>query len=187
MTLQKVIVIGILVVASAVVTRAQQGHNKPPSPRLVASLARSVYKAGEAVEVTVTLENVGKESFYVPKEINSGYDDVGFEVYLLRNGEPYCVVSANINCLTSKPKRQSIEQLLSDRFLLLPSGAIIGFHARLPTSCFFGTPLPPGNYELVADYSGSGGCVPDLSDKRTQFPVLHSKVKGVRLQLELTE
>jgi hypothetical protein len=159
-----------------------------PSPKLVASLARSVYKVGEAVEVTVTLENAGKESFYVPKELNSGYDDVGFQVYLLRNGEPYCVVTAEYNCLTKKTKRQTIEQLLSDRFLLLPSGGMIGFHARLPTSCNFGMPaLPPANYEVVADYSGSGGCLPDLSNKRTPFPVLHSKVEGVRIQFELTE
>src|ERR1700730_17869760 len=78
------------------------------------------------------------------KDLNSGYDDVGFQVYLLRNGEPYCVVTAEYNCLTKKTKRQNIEQLLSDRFLLLPSGGMIGFHTRLPTSCHFGMPaLPP--------------------------------------------
>jgi hypothetical protein len=177
MMLHRAVAASVLVLASAVASNAQtEAAPASPSPKLGASLARPVYKVGESVEVTVTLENVGKESFYVPKEINS--NSVGFEVYLLRNGEPYCVVSANINCLTKKPKRQSIEQLLSDRFLLLPRGALIGFHARLPTSCFFGLPpLPAGNYELFADYSGSGGCVPDLSDKRTQFPVLHSKVR----------
>jgi hypothetical protein len=188
--LKKAIAIGVLLVAAAaVVSNAQsKATASSPSPKLVASLARSVYKVGEAVEVTVTLENAGKESFYVPKELNSGYDDVGFQVYLLRNGEPYCVVIADYNCLTKKTKQQNIEQLLSDRFLLLPSGGMIGFHTRLRTSCQFGMPaLPPANYEVVAEYSGSGGCLPDLSNKRTPFPVLHSKVKGVRMQFELTE
>ena len=186
---KKTIAIGVLVAVSAVASNAQsKATASSPSPKLVASLARSAYKVGEAVEVTVTLENAGKESFYVPKELNSGYDDVGFQVYLLRNGEPYCVVTAEYNCLTKKTKRQNIEQLLNDHFLLLPSGGMIGFHTRLPTSCHFGMPaLPPANYEVVADYSGSGGCLPDLSNKRTPFPVLHSKVKGVRMQFELTE
>jgi hypothetical protein len=78
------------------------GQNKTilgsPSPKMVASLARSVYKVGEAVEVTVTLENEGKNSFYVPKELNGGYSNLGFGVYLLRNGQPYCVVQAQLQC-----------------------------------------------------------------------------------------
>jgi hypothetical protein len=187
--LKKAIALGVLVAASAGVSDAQsKATASSPSPKLVASLARSVYKVGEAVEVTVTLENAGKESLYVPKEINRGYDDVGFQVYLLRNGEPYCVATAEYNCLTKKTKRQNIEQLLSDRFLLLPGGGMIGFHTRLPTSCAFGIPaLSPANYEVVAEYSGSGGCLPDLSKKHTPFPVLHSKVKGVRMQFELIE
>jgi len=187
--LKKAIAIGVLIATSAVVSNAQsKATASSPSPKLVASLARSVYKVGEAVEVKVTLENAGKESFYVPKELNRGFDDVGFQVYLLRNAEPYCVVSVQYNCLSKKTKRQNIEQLLSDRFLLLPSGGMIGYHTRLPTSCHFGLPaLPPANYEVVADYSGSGGCIPDLSNKRTPFPVLSSKVKGERLQFKLTE
>ena len=186
--LKKAIALGVLVAASAVVSDAQsKATASSPSPKLVASLARSVYKVGEAVEVTVTLENASKESFYVPKEINSGYDDVGFQVYLLRNGEPYCVATAEYNCLTKKTKRQNIEQLLSDRFLLPPRGGMIGFHTRLSTSCHFGMPLAPANYEVVAEYSGSGHCLPDLSNKRTPFPVLYSKVKGERMQFELTE
>jgi hypothetical protein len=187
--LKKAIAIGVLIATSAVVSNAQsKATASSPSPKLVASLARSVYKVGEAVEVTVTLENAGKESFYVPKELNSGHDDVGFQVYLLRNAEPYCVVSVQRNCLTKKTKRQNIEQLLSGRFLLLPTGGMIGFHTRLPTSCHFGLPaLPPANYEVVVEYSASDGCLPDLSNKRTPFPVLNSKVKGERLQFKLTQ
>jgi hypothetical protein len=187
--LKKAIAIGVLVAVAAVVSNAQiKATTDSPSPRLVASLARSVYKVGEAVEVTVTLENAGKESFYVPKELNNGYDGIGFQVYLLRNAEPYCVVSVQRNCLTKKTKRQNIEQLLSDRFLLLPTGGMIGFHTRLPTTCHFGLPaLLPANYEVVVEYSASDGCLPDLSNKRTPFPVLHSKVKGVRMQFELTD
>ena len=52
------------------------------------------------MEVTVLWKNVGKESFYVPKEAGGGNGDVGFDVYILRNGEPYCVVSANYPCIT---------------------------------------------------------------------------------------
>jgi hypothetical protein len=65
--LKKAIALGVLVAASAVVSDAQsKATASSPSPKLVASLARSVYKVGEAVEVTVILENAGKESFYVP-------------------------------------------------------------------------------------------------------------------------
>lgn len=187
--LKKAIAVGVLTATSAVVSNAQsKATASSPSPELAASLVRSVYKVGEAVEVTVTLENAGKGSFYVPKDLNSGYDDVGFQVYLLRNAEPCCVVSVQRNCLTKKVKRQNIDQLLSDRFLLLPTGGMIGFHTRLPTSCHFGLPaLPPANYEVAVEYSASDGCLPDLSNKRTPFPVLNSKVKGERLQFKLTE
>jgi hypothetical protein len=190
MMLQRVMAASVLVLASAVVSNAQsEATPSSPSPKLVASIAKSVYKVGEAVEVTVTLENVGKESFYVPKELGGGYDDVGFELYLLRNGEPYCVVSVQYNCLGKKHKRQSVEQLLSDHFLLLRPGRLVGLHTWLrTTSCLPGIPaLAPGKYAVSAAYSGMGDCVPDLSNKRTQFPILQSRVKGVRMQFELTE
>jgi len=190
MMLQRVMVASVLVLATAVVSNAQsEATPSSPLPKLVASLARSTYKVGENVELTVTLENVGKEGFYVPKELGGGYDDVGFELYLLRNGEPYCVVEVQYNCLTRKPKRRGVKQLLSDYFLLLPPGGLIGLHTWLrTTSCVPGIPaLPPGKYEVSAAYSGMGDCVPDLSNKRTQFPILQSRVKGVRMQFELTE
>lgn len=188
MMLQRVMAASVLVLASAIVSNAQrEATPSSPSPKLAASLARSVYKVGEAVEVTITLENAGKESFYVPKELGGGYDDVGFDLYLLRNGQPYCVVEAQINCITKK--RQSVEQLLSERFLLLPPGGLVGLHTWLrTTSCVPGIPaLPPGKYEVSAAYSGMGDCIPDLSNKRTQFPILQSRVKGIRMQFELTE
>ncbi|MGA9814915.1 MAG: hypothetical protein WBQ64_19195 [Terriglobales bacterium] len=139
------------------------------------------------MEVTVTLENVGKESFYVPKEAGGGNGDVGFDVYILRNGEPYCVVSANYSCITKK--RHSTEHLLNEHFLLLPPGGLLGLHTWLrTTSCVPGIPaLAPGIYEVSAGYSGMGGCVPDLSNKHTQFPILRSRIKGVLMQFELTE
>ena len=190
MMLQRVVAAGVLILASAVVSTAQSGAiSSSLAPKVEASLARSVYKVGEPVEVTVTLENAGKESFYVPKDLGGGFDDIGFELYLLRNGEPYCVVEVQYNCLARNPKRRSVEQLLSDHFLLLPPGGLVGLHTWLrTTSCVPGIPaLPPGKYEVSAAYSGMGDCVPDLSNKHTQFPILQSKVKGVRMQFELTE
>ncbi len=188
--LQRVAAAGVLILAAALVSDAQDmGAQSPTSPKLEASLARSVYKVGEPVEITVTLENAGKESFYVPKELGGGFDDVGFELYVLRDGEPYCVVEVQYNCLTNKPKRRSVEQRLSDHFLLLRPGGLIGLHTWLrTTSCVPGIPaLSPGKYEISVAYSGMGDCVPDLSNKRTKFPILQSKVKGVRMQFELTE
>ena len=188
--LQRVMAASVLVLASAIVSNAQsEATASSPAPKVGASLARSVYKVGEPVEVTVTLENAGKESFYVPKELGGGFDDVGFELYLLRNGEPYCVVEVQYNCLTRKPKRRSVEQVLSDHFLLLPPGGLVGLHTWLrTTSCVPGIPpLPPGKYEVSATYSGMGDCVPDLANKRTQFPILQSRVKGVRMEFEITE
>jgi hypothetical protein len=185
--LRRVMAASVLVLASAIVSNAQsEATPSSPSPKLVASIAKSVYKVGEEVEVTVTLENVGKESFYIPKELA---DDLGFEVELLRNGEPYCVVEVQYNCLGKKYKRQSVEQLLSDHFFLLRPGGLVGLHTWLrTTSCVPGIPaLPPGKYEVSAAYSGTGDCVPDLSNKRTQFPILQSRAKGVRMQFELTE
>src|ERR1700737_3078297 len=100
MMLHRVMAASVLVLASALVSNAQnKATPSSPSPKLVASLARSVYKVGETVEVTVILENVRKESFYVPKALGGGYGDVGFDVYILRSGEPYCVVSASYNCI----------------------------------------------------------------------------------------
>jgi uncharacterized protein (DUF58 family) len=91
MMLQRVVAAGVLFLASAVVSNAQsEATSSSPAPKVEASHARSVYKVGEPVEVTVTLENAGMESFYVRKELGGGFDDIGFEVYLLRNGEPYC-------------------------------------------------------------------------------------------------
>ena len=188
MMLQRVIAASVLVLASALASNAQtEAAPASPSPKLGASLARSVYKVGESVEVTVTLENVGKESFYVPKEAGGGNGDVGFDVYILRNGEPYCVVSANYSCITKK--RHSTEHLLNEHFLLLPPGGLLGLHTWLRTaSCVPGIPaLAPGIYEVSAGYSGMGGCVPDLSNKHTQFPILRSRIKGVLMQFELTE
>jgi hypothetical protein len=188
MMLHRVMAASVLVLASALVSNAQnKATPSSPSPKLVASLARSVYKVGETVEVTVILENVRKESFYVPKALGGGYGDVGFDVYILRSGEPYCVVSASYNCITKK--RHSAEQLLNEHFLLLPLGGLFGLHMWLKTtSCVPGIPtLPPGKYEVSAAYSGTSGCVPDLSNKRTQFPILRSKVKGMQMQFELTE
>ena len=185
----RVTIIGvtILILALAALSNAQiEATSHSPSPKLVANLARSVYKVGEAVEVTVSLENSGKESFYVPKGLGGGYDDLGFGLYLLRDGQPFCEVQANIGCVGAKTKPRSVEQLLSDNFLLLPSGGFIGLHAFLRTSCpvpAFPT-LPPGKYEVGADYSGEGGCVPDLSKKSTKFPVLRSRLKAPRMQFE---
>jgi hypothetical protein len=51
----------VLVLASTIVSNAQsEATPSPPSPKLVASLARSVDKVVEAVEVTGTLENAVK-------------------------------------------------------------------------------------------------------------------------------
>jgi hypothetical protein len=123
----------------------------------------------------------------VPKELGGGYDDVAFELYLLRNGQPYLCGGSPVQLRHEQaPERlATVEQ----RFLLLPTGGLIGLHTWLrTTSCVPGIPaLPPGKYEVSAAYSGIGGCVPDLSNKRTQFPILQSRVKGVRMQLELTE
>ena len=190
MMLQRVTAASVLILAAGLVSYAQDKDTESsPSPKLEASLARSVYKVGEPIEVTVTLENAGKESFYVPKELGGGFDDIGFELYVLRDGEPFCVVEVQYNCLTNRPKRRSLEQLLSDNFLLLRPGGLIGLHTWLrTTSCVPGIPaLPPGKYEISAAYSGLGDCVPDLRNKRTHFPILQSRVKGVRMQFELTE
>ncbi len=187
--LQWVVRAGVFVLATTVLSNAQgKTETGPPSPKVALSLTQSVYKAGEPVEATVTLENVGSNSLYVPKHLGGGYDDLGFRVYIVRNGEPYCIVEGSFVC--GKVKRRSVEQLLKDDFLLLPSGGLIGLHVRLRTSCVRTgviPPLPPGTYEIAAEYAGSGGCLPDLNNKPTQFPIVQSRVKAVRTHFELTE
>ena len=106
----------------------------------------------------------------------------------MRNGEPYCIVEGSFVC--GKVKRRTVDQLLRDDFLLLPSGGLFGLHVRLRTSCVpvgVTPPLSPGTYEIAAEYSGSGGCLPDLGNKLTQFPVLRSRLEPVRTPFELTE
>lgn len=160
-----------------------------PSPRVVVVVPASIHKVGEPLEVTVTLENVGTKSFYLPKELSGGGGIPGFEIRLSRSGEPYCFVNADYGCgRTGKGKK--VNQFLDEDFLLLPPGGLVGMHARLATACKVvpqSPPLRPGRYEVTAVYSGSSVCVPDLSNKKTKFPVLQSTVTAAPVQVELTE
>jgi hypothetical protein len=49
------------------------------------------------------------------------------------------------------------------------------------------TGIASGDYEVGTDYSGMGGCIPDLSDKPTKFPILRSKVTGTRMRFVIAE
>lgn len=176
---------GIFILAT-ILSAAQNGANpSQPATKLSLTLAKSVYGVGEEIEATVVLENVGTNSFYVPKYFNMA-DDLGFAVHIVRNGEPYCFVQAQVTC--GKAKRRSVDQVLRDDFFLLQPGGLIGLHVRLSTKCMGQIrPLPPGTYEVAAEYSSSGGCLPSLGNKHTPFPVLQAKVETVYAHLELTE
>jgi hypothetical protein len=161
-------------------------------PRVVTEVPASVHRVGEPVEVTVTLENVGTESFYIPKEFSDG-GLPGFEIRLGRRGEPYCFVNADFACSSNVQralKKKDVKQLLNDYFLLLPPGGLVGIHTRLPTACNLApglAPLAPGKYEVTAVYLGSDVCVPDISKRNTKFPVLQSTVEAAPVSIELTE
>ena len=115
------------------------------------------------------------------KELGGGYDDVAFELYLLRNGQPYLCGGSPVQLRHEQaPERlATVEQ----RFLLLPTGGLIGLHTWLrTTSCVPGIPaLPPGKYEVSAANSGVGGCVPDLSNKRTQLQAFTLITRSMRV------
>ena len=175
----------IFVLLTPILPIAHNNSEMSPPPKLVLSLAKSVYRVGEEIEATVTLENAGTNGLYVPKYLGGGFSDLGFNVFIVRGGVPYCIVEANWSC--GKAKRRSVDQILRDDFLLLPPGGLIGLHVRLRTNCVPIPPLPPGIYEVAARYSGSGMCLPDLGNKHTQFPVLRSKVETVRTPFELAE
>lgn len=176
----------IFVLVTTILPIAQNSSKMSlPAPKLVLSLAKTVYGVDEEIEAIVTLENVGTNGFYVPKYLGGGYDDLGFSVYIVSSGEPYCIVQASYAC--GKTKRRSVDQILRDDFLLLPPHGLIGLHVRLRTKCVGRIPaLPPGAYDVAAGYSGSGMCLPDLGNKHTPFPVLHSKVETVRTHFEIT-
>ncbi len=175
----------LLIAGCAVLSQAQSKPPETPTPKLVASLARSTYRVGEAVEVTASLENAGTQSFYIPKDFERG--DVGFDFYLIRDGHPWCYVQAEVTCVGTKRKRQNTEELLNDHFLLLTRGAFIGLHGFLRTACMPSQVLPPGNYEVNVGYSALPGCTPDMSGRPTKFPVFNSKITAPRMQFEIVK
>jgi len=188
--LRRTLALIVLALIPALFSHSQTKASPATSfPKVVASVTKAVSKAGEPVEVTATLENVGTESLYVPKELEGSS---GFELELLSSGAPYCHVNADFACSSAAQKalkKRAAEQLLDEYFLLLPPGGLVGIHTRLTTTCPFPNAhaLAPGKYEVTVVYSGRGVCIPELSKKDTRFPVFQSTVQGAPVQVELTQ
>ena len=133
--------------------------------RVVVSLPRTTYRVGETIEATATLENAGKESFYVPNRLEYSTRSLpGFEIEIRHNGEPFCQVIADYVCSSTEQKkmrRMGLDHMLNEHFLLLPPGGLIGLNVPLRTSCplFPRAPaLAPGRYQVtVAYWTNDGG------------------------------
>jgi hypothetical protein len=162
--------------------------------RVVVSLPRTTYRVGETIEATATIENAGRESFYVPNRLGYSTGGLpGFEIEIRHNGEPFCQVIADYLCSSTEQKkmrRMGLDHILDEHFLLLPPGGLIGIKVPLRTSCplFLHAPaLAPGRYQVTVAYWTNDPCVPDLSNRHAKFPILQLRVAGEAVEVELTE
>ena len=165
-----------------------------PLARVVVSLPRTTYKVGETIEATATLENAGKENFYVPNRWGYSTGGLpGFEIEIQDHGGPFCQVIADYICSSTgqkKMRHMSLDRILDEHFLLLPPGGLIGTKVHLRTSCPFfprAPVLPPGKYQVTVAYWTNDPCVPDLSNRHAKFPILQMRVAGAPIEVDLTE
>jgi hypothetical protein len=170
---------------SAILCHAQS-QTPTAIAKLVISVPRTSYKVGETIEATITLENVGREDFYIYKWLWQNFD-----VELRDDKEhPFCHVVASINCVGVKKKRRGVDAILEKDFFFISAGDFVGGHWPLRTSCLLlpGSPkLPAGKYHVSASYNPNANCAPDLSKKHTKFPVLQSIVEATPVQVEVSE
>jgi hypothetical protein len=172
------------ILLSAILCRAQS-QTPTATAKLMISVPRPSYKVGETIEATITLENVGKEDFYLYRWLWRNFD-----IELRDDKEhSFCHVDAGTNCTGVKNKR-GVETILIENFILLSPGDFVGTHWSLRTSCLLlpGSPkLPAGRYHVSASYDPNANCAPDLSKKHTNFPALQSTVEATPVQVELTQ
>ena len=120
--------------------------------RVEIKTSKSTYAVDEPVRVTTVLRNTGNTNLYISKHFSEALGGMaGFFVSVTQlTGKP-----SKIGCVMAgdpfpRPDSRTAEQVLSEDYLLLPPGALVGFESQY-RGCVV---KYPGTYQVTAEYWG---------------------------------